>query len=165
MGTEQSYPIGTVLTRKKPEGDNRDEVRVVGGGKELIVTPNKEFGESFQIDANVARRDYNSDVGEDVLLAQPTYIDPGPTPEQVFSQDTNTERRPEASAWRTRKSDDPRTEAESSVTDTGVPVVKTHPDQPLPSPSADKKAEVEEAVKATRKAKATSKASEPKDDE
>lgn len=153
MGTEQSYPIGTVLTRKKPEGDALDEVRVVGGGKTLVVTPNKEFGTSVQLDANRARVEYTSDIGDDVLLAQPTYIDPGPSPEQFFAEsDTNTERRPEASAWRTRKSEDPRTEVESAKIDTGVPVVGTHPDSPLPKAEEPK----EEKPKRASKAKAES---------
>lgn len=149
MGTEQSYPIGTVLTRKKPEGDSLDEVRVVGGGKTLVVTPNQEFGTSVQLDANRARQEYNSDIGDDVRAAQPTYIDPGPSPEQFFSDaDPNTERRPEASAWRPNKGEDTRTEIESSTTDTGIPVVKAGE---LPGAEEEPK---EEKPKRATKAKA-----------
>ena len=86
MGTETHFPIGTILTRRDPQNDSRDELRVVGGGKKLVVTSNTEFGESFEMDSAVVRREYDSDVESNELYAsRPQYIEAGPSPEQVFA--------------------------------------------------------------------------------
>lgn len=87
MGTETHYPIGTVLTRRDPQDDALDEIRVVGGGKKLVITSNTEFGESFEMDSAVARRDYESDLpGELYTAGRPTYVEPGLSPEQAFAE-------------------------------------------------------------------------------
>lgn len=86
MGTQVSYPIGTILTRRNPKGDDLDTLRVVGGGKTLVVTPAEGFGANFDLNAAQARAEYETDVPDSVLLSQPSYVDPGPTPEQVFAQ-------------------------------------------------------------------------------
>jgi hypothetical protein len=86
MGTETAYPIGTILTRREPQGDGRDQLKVVGGGKEeVVVTSNTDFTENFGLQAGVIRAEYEANVDtEGVHLSTPTYVDPGPTPEQVF---------------------------------------------------------------------------------
>lgn len=169
MGTETSYPIGTILTRRNPVGDENDELRVVGGGKELVVTSTKTFGDNFQITGAVARAEYTTDVPDSVLLSQPTYVDPGPSPEQVFNSSqsvgdglTRSER-----AAAARASGDLRAAAEAEKTDTGKPTQYAHPDSPVQTPAEAsqkiKQAEVaekvaKEAEAAKKTAKATTKA-------
>lgn len=123
MGTEQSYPINAILTRREPKGDDLDELRVVGGGKQLVVTPSKGFGSNFQLSADVVRKEYESSIPDSVLLQQPTYVNPGPSPEQIFSGEAEKGDGLSRTERAVRKSEDPRTEAESSKTDTGIPSV------------------------------------------
>lgn len=80
------YPIGTVLTRKDPQGDFMDEVHVVGGGQQLIVESRKEFSGVHELDMKLARTEYDADIPESVRLERPQVVDPGLTPEQVFAQ-------------------------------------------------------------------------------
>lgn len=79
------WPTGTILTRFNPQNDPYDKVLVVGGGNEVVIQPADEFGESKAITAELVRREYDIDVPEGGDLPRPTYIDPGPTPEQQFA--------------------------------------------------------------------------------
>lgn len=80
------WPTGTVLTRFVKQDDPYDKVLVVGGGNEVVIQPYEEFGESRSISAADVRSQYDIDVPEGGDLPRPTYIDPGPTPEQVFAK-------------------------------------------------------------------------------
>lgn len=109
MGTQQAYPIGTILTRKKKQEDDLDELVVVGGGKQLVVTSHNGFSGNFQLDAAAARAEYTSDVPDTVYLEQPGYVSPGLTPEQQFAE--AAERNPpeeNESRGRTRRTNTPK---------------------------------------------------------
>lgn len=80
------WPTGTVLTRFVKQDDPYDKVLVVGGGNEVVIQPYEEFGESKSISASDVRAQYDIDVPEGGDLPRPTYLDPGPTPEQVFAK-------------------------------------------------------------------------------
>lgn len=88
MGTEQIFPIGTVLTRRKTEGDAWDEIRVVGGGDHLIVTSNTEFTESREMNVMDVREDYEGDIPETAGDEEysVTIVNPGLSPEQIFAK-------------------------------------------------------------------------------
>ncbi len=87
MGTEVSYPLGTILTRITPQGDGMDTLKVIGAGKSIIVTQVETFGEAFELTPEIARREYQSDGRSgDVNINAPTFLDPGPSPEQVFAE-------------------------------------------------------------------------------
>lgn len=86
MGTESYYPVGTKLTRKDKEDDGEDELVVVGGGDQLIVSSAVEFGPNFPLDVSVARDQYDADFPEGFEPGEPEVLRPGLTPEQVFAQ-------------------------------------------------------------------------------
>lgn len=67
MGTEAIFPVGTVLTRKAQQDDEHDQLRVVGAGKELIVTSNIGFTTNYTLDITVAREQYTAAIPSEVI--------------------------------------------------------------------------------------------------
>lgn len=85
MGTQTVFPIQTRLTRRVPRGDEYDEMIVVGGGNKVSLQP-VSFGETIELTAGQINAEYEVEFPEGAVLNAPTYLDPGPTPEQQFAQ-------------------------------------------------------------------------------
>jgi hypothetical protein len=80
------YPPGTVFKRRKPLNDSLDEIRVVGGGKTLVVTSNLQFEGQQVMDFAVLRTEYLD--GEGAEIPEPVMDDNAKskmTPEEVFA--------------------------------------------------------------------------------
>lgn len=86
MGSEQYYPAGTKLTKIKKAGDANDVLVVVGGGDQLIVTSDVEFGQNFSLDISVAREDYDADLPEGAEVGRAERATTVLTPEQAFAK-------------------------------------------------------------------------------
>lgn len=89
MGTEQIFPVGTILTRKEPKDDNNDKLRVVGTGHEIVVTPHEEFAPNFAIDVKVARNEYTYELPEGTDLQTQPKPEDSLSPEQIFANAAN----------------------------------------------------------------------------
>lgn len=53
-----AYAIGTVFKRREPQSNATDEIRVVGSGNGLVVTPHQDFGSPYSIDMKTLRSEY-----------------------------------------------------------------------------------------------------------
>ncbi len=85
MGTQSVFPIQTRLTRRTPKGDVYDDCIVVGGGNKVSIQP-ASFGETIEMTAGQINSEYEVEFPEGAVLNAPTYLDPGPTPEQQFAE-------------------------------------------------------------------------------
>lgn len=91
MGTETHYPIGTILKRRKLEDNVLDELRVVGGGNQLVVTSNLAFESSFELDGHIALSEYEEVVPEGGTPFNPrAIVGRKLSPEEIFSEHART---------------------------------------------------------------------------
>jgi hypothetical protein len=86
MGSEQFYPAQTRLTRRNKKNDADDELIVVGGGDQLIVTSAIEFGPNRPLDIVTAREDYDAELPEGAEVGAVERATTALTPEQQFAK-------------------------------------------------------------------------------
>jgi len=129
MGIESIFPVGTILKRITPKGDDLDEVRVVGGGRDLVVTSNSGFSGNVPLNAAVVRAEYGADFPDEVYLQRPSYVDPGPTPEQVFAAQDRNEGRVGDGLTRTERASKVGVSEKEAAAE-GDPVVEALAEQP-----------------------------------